>query len=897
MTNYAFGANPFGFILSRPWQLVSPRSTALRPSMQITKGSVSTSRLRRRFPSKPWQLLLLGLFVLFVGAVAFLAVATMLITPKLPSIESLSEERLKVPMRVYSADGQLLAEFGEEKRILLKADEVPDLLVKAILAAEDDDFYNHYGVDFLGIVRAMWHNLRTGTPSQGASTITMQVARNFFLSPEKTYTRKIKEVLLAFKIERQLSKNEILELYLNKIFLGHRAYGFGAAAQVYYGKRLEALTLPEIAMLAGLPKAPSRNNPLSNPERAIERRNYVLQRMHSLGFIAEEAFETEQMAPLTASKHALRFDVEAPYIAEMVRQYMVDKYAEESYGGGFHIYTTIRADYQEAANWALRRGLRAYERRHGYSGPVGHVGIKGTALDQDYLDDALKGYRAVADLLLGVVLSLEEKLATVYTQDGYVVEIGWDGLSWARKYIDEAAMGPQPKNAAQILKPGDIIYLEYVEAEVNNNEQSKDKADDEQDQQGYWMLAQVPKVAGALVSLRPTDGAILALTGGFDFDESKFNRATQAERQPGSNIKPFIYSAALEKGLTTATRVSGAPIVIDDPGLETIWRPDNYSGRFFGETPLRKALILSLNLVSVRLLREIGPAYAADYLERFGFEHDKLPRNLSLALGSASATPLQMATAFGVFANGGYKVEPYFISRIEDADHNIIEQANPLVICPDCPESDAPADSQKSDSVTGQTPNPGVLPVAQADNNAQAYRLRYAPRVISAENAFIMTSIMKDVITRGTGRKALALGRADLAGKTGTTNEFRDAWFSGFTPDLVTTAWIGFDQPASLGPGEAGAKAALPIWIDYMTTALKGAPEKSSPIPARVVALSVDRETGEPTDPEDPRAILEYFVAGTEPALPDAPAPGESGDGETTLVTPPDIEELPKDLF
>jgi penicillin-binding protein 1A len=836
-----------------------------------------------RSPSRFWQLVLIGLFTLFVGAVLALAISATILIPGLPSVQSLSDEPLKVPMRVYSTESRLLAEFGEEKRIPVKAGEVPDLLVKAILAAEDDGFYDHYGVDFLGIVRATWNNLRTGRHSQGASTITMQVARNFFLSPEKTYTRKLKEILLAFKIERQLSKDQILELYLNKIFLGQRAYGFAAAAQVYYGKGPDELKLPETAMLAGLPKAPSRNNPVSNPEGAIERRNYVLQRMHSLDLIGKEAYEEAKSAPLTASKHALRYDVEAPYVAEMVRQYVIQTYDKDTYAGGLHIYTTIRADHQEAANWALRKGLRAYERRHGYRGSVGHVEVDGTEFDQAYFDDALKDYRVVGDLMVGIVLSVEKQSAWTYTQDGYMVEIGWDGLSWARRHIDETSQGPPPKRATDILSRGDIIYLEYVEPGAEQAKQQTAAGEGKQEDQGQWFLAQVPEVAGAVVSIRPSDGAILALTGGFDFQQSKFNRAVQAERQPGSNLKPFIYSAALEKGFTAATTVSGAPIVIEDPGLEEVWRPDNYSGKFFGDTPLRKALTLSLNLVSVRLLRAIGPAYAAEYLGRFGFDSSKLPRNLSLALGNASATPLQMATAFAVFANGGYKIEPYFITRIEDAEHNILEQANPLVICADCEEATNPPVVQINDSVAG-TPFDAYLP-------------RYAPRVISAENAFIMTTIMKEVITRGTGRRALSLGRADLAGKTGTTNEFRDAWFSGFTPDIVTTTWVGFDQPRSLGRGEAGAKTALPIWIDYMAVALNGLPEKPLPIPEDAIAFSVDRDTGEPTDPADNRAVVEFFIAGTEPVLADDPAPGEIADDTISGTVMPTQPEIPKDLF
>ncbi len=841
-----------------------------------------------RAPRAPlWHgLLLTGLIGASIATLVAVAVIAWLV-PKLPSVEALSEQQLKVPMRIYSTEGQLLAEFGEEKRILLKPQDVPALMIEAILAAEDSDFYEHHGVDFAGIARAMWHNLRSGTPGQGASTITMQVARNFFLSPEKTYTRKLKEILLAFKIERELSKDQILELYLNKIFLGNRAYGFGAAAQVYYGKALDSLSLPEIAMLAGLPKAPSRNNPLSNPESALERRNYVLHRMHTLEFIDTETYETAKASPLTASRHAQRYEIEAPYVAEMVRQYMVERYSEQSYEGGFHVHTTIQAASQQAANVALRRGLREYERRHGYRGPAGHVRLEQGEIDQSVLDDALKDYRIVGDLLPGIVLHTDEQRARVYTQDGYLAEIGWAGLEWARRYIDPDKLGAAPKKAADVVSRGDIVYLEYVEPDVK--ERNAKIEDSSTAGKGYWRLTQVPSVAGALVALRPSDGAIIALTGGFDFNQSKFNRATQAERQPGSNIKPFIYSAALERGFTAATPVSGAPIVINDPGLEELWRPDNYSERFFGPTPLRKALALSINLVSVRLLRAIEPQYAVEYLQRFGFNENKLPHNLSLALGTASATPLQMSIAFAVFANGGYRVEPYFITRIEDAQGNIIEQANPLVICRTC------ADQQATPAAT-MAVNP---PASGETASAAPYSVRLAPQVISAQNAFIMRSMMQDVITHGTGRRALELGRADLAGKTGTTNEFRDAWFSGFTENLVTTAWIGFDQPAPLGRGESGARAALPIWVDFMRVALKGIPEKIPPVPEGVVAESVDRDSGEAVEPSNGNAIVEYFFAGTEPtAVASGPQAPQTEPGESAPVAqkPPPVE-IPKGLF
>jgi len=805
-------------------------------------GSFFSRWTRQHLPAKRWQLALIGLFGLFASGVVMLTLVALILTPTLPSLDDLSGAQLKVPMRVYTSDGQLIAEFGEEKRIPVRIDEVPDLLIKSVLAAEDRSFFYHHGVDFAGILRATLHNLRTQSAGQGASTITMQVARNFFLSPEKTYSRKIKEILLAFKIERELSKEQILELYFNKIFLGHRAYGFAAAAQVYYGKTLNELTLPEMAMLAGLPKAPSRDNPLTNPDNAIERRNAILRQMQNLGFIDEAAYTAAVNTPLAAGKHAYKFNVEAPYVAEMVRQYMIQAYDEKTYAGGFHVYTTINTNDQQAAVKALRDGLLEYERRHGYRGPAGHVTVRGEP-DKEHLDDVLKDYRVVGDLLPGVVFKVDEKSAQVYTQDGTIAEIGWPGLARARAYIDENTLGPTPKKAADVLKSGDIIYLEAIENPVLQQEI------------GPWRLAGIPEVSGALVSLRPSDGAVLALTGGFDFYQSGFNRVTQAERQPGSSIKPFIFSAALDKGFTAASTVSGAPIVMEGESPEDEWRPEDYSKKFFGPTRLRKALAQSLNLVAVRLLRAIGVAYAAEYLERFGFEPAKLPRNLSLALGTASATPMQMVNAFAVFANGGYRVTPYFIARIEDANHNVLEQAKSAPPCRDC---DAPANIAAAPGA----PAPSVTPPASTAPDKD--KPPSTPRVLSPEVSFLMTSMMQDVIREGTGRGALVLGRKDLSGKTGTTNDYRDAWFSGFNADMVTTAWIGFDQPASLGRGETGARAALPIWIDFMRTALQGVPEKPLTPPQNVVRLTVNSETGKPTTADDPQAMEEYFIQGTE---------------------------------
>ncbi|MBI3778305.1 MAG: penicillin-binding protein 1A [Gammaproteobacteria bacterium] len=835
-------------------------------------GSFFSRWTRQYLPAKRWQLALIALFGLFAGGVVMLTLVALILTPTLPALDDLSGAQLKVPMRVYTADGQLIAEFGEEKRIPVRIEEVPDLLIKSVLAAEDRSFFYHHGVDFAGILRAALHNLRTQSSGQGASTITMQVARNFFLSPEKTYSRKIKEVLLAFKIERELSKQQILELYFNKIFLGHRAYGFAAAAQVYYGKTLKELTLPEMAMLAGLPKAPSRDNPLTNPDNAIERRNAILRQMQNLGFIDEAAYTQAVNTPLAASKHAYRFNIEAPYVAEMVRQYMIQAYDEKTYAGGFHVYTTINANDQQAAVKALQDGLLEYERRHGYRGPTGHVTIRGEP-DKEHLDDVLKDYRVVGDLLPGVVLKVDEKSVQVYTQDGSTAEIGWVGLSWARAYIDENTLGAAPKRAADVLKPGDIIYLEAID----------DPA--QQQEIGPWRLAAIPEVSGALVSLRPADGAILALTGGFDFYQSGFNRVTQAERQPGSSIKPFIFSAALDKGFTPASTVSGAPIVMEGDSPEDEWRPEDYSKKFFGPTRLRKALAQSLNLVAVRLLRAIGVAYAAEYMERFGFEAAKLPRNLSLALGTASATPMQMVNAFAVFANGGYRITPYFIARIEDANHNVLEQAKPALPCRDC-------DVTANPSMTPATPAPAAAPgnPAAADKDKPAT----APRVLSPENAFLMTSMMQDVIREGTGRAALVLGRKDLAGKTGTTNDYRDAWFSGYNADMVTTAWIGFDQPASLGRGETGGHAALPIWIDYMRVALQGIPEKPLTPPQNVVRLTVNSETGNPTAADDPQAMQEYFIQGTETPH---ELPGVEGEPNPATAPTPPPDNVREKLF
>jgi penicillin-binding protein 1A len=814
------------------------------------------ARFAAHLPRKPWQLVVLGFFGLMAAAVVLVAAITLTLLPTLPPLQDLGDP-LSVPLRVYTSDGQLIAEFGEEKRIPVKIKDVPPQLVQAILAAEDHSFYQHHGVDLFGVMRAAWYNFRTGTAGQGGSTITMQVARNYFLTPEKTYTRKLREMLLAFKIERELSKDEILERYINKIFLGHRAYGFAAAAQVYYGTTLDKLSLPELAMLAGLPKAPSRNNPLSNPESARTRRDYVLRHMHNLGYINDAALTQALSTPLTASKHALRQEFEAPYVAEVVRQYMLQTYNEKTYAGGFHVYTTIDSRHQRAANQALRRALLEYERRHGYRGPIARVSLR-EPFDPEQLDDALKDYRIVGDLVPATVVEVLDQSATAYTQDGSKITLGWDGLSWARRYIDENSVGPAPTKADDVVKRGDIVYLEPISAAAGQT----------------WRLAQIPRVSGALVSLRPQDGSVLALAGGFDFFHSSFNRVTQAERLPGSSIKPFIFSAALEKGFTPATTVSDAPIVVADANLEDEWRPENYTRRFYGPTRLRRALALSLNSVSIRLVRAMGANYTTDYMTRFGFKKEKLPRDWSIALGTASITPMQMTSAYGVFANGGYRVEPYFILRIEDNNHNVIAKTAPAVLCDDCEALAANGTTQ-----------------------------RLAPRVLSPEIAFLMTSMMQDVVREGTATAAKVLNRRDLAGKTGTTDDYRDAWFIGYNRELVATAWVGFDQPASLGNGEAGGRAALPMWIDYMRVALEGVPEQRLEPPEGVIRAYIDMETGAPVAAGTPKSLEEYFVRGmnlpTNAAADSGTSPTPSTTGTTSVGGPaaPPPEKVRDRLF
>ena len=813
------------------------------------------------------------LSLLLLGAFGLLA-AYIYITPRLPEIDTLKDVQLQVPLRVYAHGGELIAEFGEMKRSPMEYKDFPARLIQAVLAAEDDRFFEHPGVDYQGILRAAYHLVRTGEKGQGGSTITMQVARNFFLSREKTYLRKLNEIFLALKIEGELSKQEILELYLNKIYLGKRSYGFAAAALVYYGKLPSELTLAEMAMIAGLPKAPSRFNPVANPERAQIRRDYVLGRMHELDYITDEQYQLALAEPVHAEVHGLEEDLEAPYVAEMVRNEMVTRYGEAAYTAGYQVYTTVNARLQQAANEALRQGLLAYDRRHGYRGIEGHIALfnEEEVDDTDSWQAALREVPTSGNLMPAVVFELEEQAAWGYTREGNVVHLPWEQLAWAREYIDDNHVGPELESAAQILKPGDIVYTAPAEA-------------------GCSWLAKKPTVGGALVSLSPNDGAIEALVGGFDFYESKFNRVTQANRQPGSSFKPFVYTAAIDKGFTAASIINDAPVVFDAPGLEDAWRPENYSGQFYGPTRLRQALIKSRNLVSIRLLRDIGIGYTVRYAQRFGFQRASLPRDLSLALGSGTLTPLELARGYTTFANGGYLVEPYLIDHILGPDGQVIMTANPSQVCVACAEElearqQAEAEQVASNSEAKPKPaeNQSKLSQEEAkqlaaaresakaalqemDSTEQEQVLQgprqrlIAPRVIDPQVAFLINTMMRDVILQGTGRRAMVLQRKDLAGKTGTTNDQRDAWFAGFNRDVVTIAWAGFDNPRPLGDRETGARAALPMWIDYMRVALADREEVPLIQPPGIVTVRIDTQTGQLAEAGSAEAMFEYFRA------------------------------------
>lgn len=807
-----------------------------RVTIQIlNRYSIIEAHMTRKSTFKNF---LWSLVVIITAGLVMALFALVVFEASLPNVETLKDVHLQEPLRVFTRDNKLIAEFGTIRRAPIALDDVPKQLIAATLATEDQRFYSHPGVDWLGLGRAGISLLLTREKKEGGSTITMQVARNFFLTNKKTYNRKIKEILLALKIDHEFSKDKILELYFNKIFYGSRAYGIEAASQVYYGKKPSELTLSEMAMLAGLPKAPSSLNPIYHPQAALDRRNHVLTRMLDLHYIDTATYNQAIGAPLTAKLHELQVSVSAPYVAEMVRQLMLKQFDQKTYGEGYDVYTTIDSQLQQNANAAVMKGLLAYDKRHGYRGPIQHLN------DTGQLDNASKILSQIPTLnglRPALILKIGNQSADALLKTGDTVTIPWSGLSWARRQTMKGTqefLSAPPQKTSDILKIGDIVYL----SPTSDNS---------------WILNQLPAAEAATITINPHDGSMLALIGGFNYFNSKFNRATQAERQPGSSFKPFIYSAALEKGFTLATIVNDAPIAIEDNGsADTLWRPENDTENFSGPIRTRIALINSRNLASIRVLQLIGIPYAIDYATRFGFQKEQLPESLSLALGTTNVTLLQMAEAYAVFANGGYRINTYFIDHIVNSKDKIIYKTAPIV--------------------AGD-------PIATDDHTKNI-----APRVITPQNAYLITSALRDVIQHGTGRGARVLQRTDLAGKTGTTNDKRDAWFCGFNSNMVSIVWIGFDQQRSLH--EYASKAALPLWVDFMAPSLKDAPYATMPQPDGIVTVRIDSKSGLLAPPNDPNAIFEKFRTEDIPTEKDtgltATAPGSADD------TPADMNDL-----
>ncbi|MBA6382088.1 penicillin-binding protein 1A [Colwellia sp. BRX10-6] len=821
------------------------------------------------------RLIKVGLIFIFLACLS-LAALYLSMRSELPSVTSLKDMQWQTPMQIFSADNKLINQFGEKKRIPLKLNEFPQQLINAILASEDDRFYSHFGVDPIGLGRAVLGKLM-GQNKGGASTITMQVARNFFLSSEVTYTRKIREIFLTFHIESLLTKDEILALYMNKIPLSHRSFGFGAAAQVYYGKDVKDLTLAQIAVLAGLPKAPSNRNPISSPDNAKTNRAIVLQRMYSAGYINSTEMEQANQAPITGKRHSVEIELNAPYIAEMAHQEMVDLYGKElAYTGGYNVYLTVNSDFQRAAQKAVIDNLLSYDLRHGYRGAVVSLRPELTEntstidkvaeLSDDEVIKALNKIDNYQTLFPAVITGIAEQSATIkflgHQDNNHITlqegDILWQGMSWAREFINDEKQGAAPKLANEILQYGDVVFVIKTA-------------------QGFT-LSQLPEVSSALVSLSTDNGAIKAAIGGFSFQQSQFNRVTQAKRQVGSNIKPFIYSAALDNGFTLATLVNDAPINQWDESSGSVWRPENSPPIYNGDIRVRLALAQSKNVIAVRLLRAVGLDKIIPHLAAFGFVPNDLPRNETLALGSASLTPLEVATGFATFANGGYLIRPYLIDRIEDSFGKVLFQANPAIACDICSLEIKQRDINNSSVPFELLAEKDVRPLIKAE------------RVISPQNAFLVTQALNAAIWgsdyqmkpfwRGTGWRAQTLKRHDIAGKTGTTNQSKDAWFSGFSRRLVTTSWVGFDDPGrSLGKtrynsnldkyqitgGEAGAKSAQPAWIDFMEVALVAHPEEAFIQPVDIVSVRIDKSSGKLTNKTDKTSFFEYFQFGTAP--------------------------------
>ncbi|MGI9220915.1 MAG: penicillin-binding protein 1A [Woeseiaceae bacterium] len=836
--------------------------------------------------------LLVGIGCLFtIGCVAGVIGAYYYASPGLPAAETIRDIRLEVPLRIFSRDGQLISEIGERRRIPVTYDEVPEHVVQAFVAAEDRRFFVHPGIDYRGVLRALTSLMLTGEITGGGSTLTQQLARSYFLSLEQSFVRKLREAFLAYRIEQEFSKEQIMSFFLNKMFFGQRAYGVAAASRVYFNKNLADISIAEAATLAGVLPAPSDYNPVSSAVEATQRRAYVLGRMSSLGYITDEEYEQAMAVPMVSNLYGAAIELNAPYVAEMVRRDMINRYGNAAHTDGYQVVTTLDSELQNAANYALRNGLLEYTRRCGFFGALTNVELSEEQLATPLIEWPLTAQQVLQQYVPGgqsiaVVTAINETTngADIVLADGSYDSIPWAGLSWARPFIDRQTAGDEPESVSDILLPGDVIVIMPTA-------------------KGAWALSQTPEVQGAVVSLDPGDGGINSLAGGFDFTISKFNRVSQAFRQPGSSFKPFIYSAALEHGSTAATVINDTPVVISSAELEAVWRPTEYSGRFYGPTRLREALVRSMNLVSVRLLLfETGIGNTVRHIAKFGFGEPALPRNGSLALGAGSASPLDIAQGYAVFANGGYGIKPYVVDSIYDSTGEVVYRANPLVVCPEClaePDASTFVVAEAEDDALGEDgeQTPEFSPEVFLENRPDAStapelfeNVNAAPRAISAQNAFLMQDMMRDVIRRGTGRRAMVLGRRDLSGKTGTSNDFRDAWFGGFNGDLATVVWVGYDDDRPLGPREEGSRTALPVWIQFMRIALDGVPENQMEMPDGMVVRRIDRETGCPARAGQPNATFEYFREGH---VPDCQAPDATPDifNDVTGVDPVDDDE------
>jgi penicillin-binding protein 1A len=835
-------------------------------------------------------------FIGFILACTALTGIYFYMKPDLPSVAVLKDVRLQTPMRIYTHDGKLISQYGVKRRIPVTLSETPDLLIKAILATEDNRFYDHIGIDPIGIVRAFLNLIVTGEKKQGASTLTQQMARGFFLTREKTYIRKIKEIFIALHMEQVLTKEEILELYLNKVELGHRSFGVGAAAQVYYGKSLKELTLAQIATIAGLPQAPSVLNPISRPERSIERRRIVLSRMLDENYITKAQYDEAVAAPVTAVKHGAEIDVDAPYLADIIYNKMIEMYGkEEAETGGYQVYATATSQLQMAAQNAVQQNLQDYDERHGYRGPVARLwDAEAEPLNPDspwpeVLDDTavqtvLAKIPSYGPLVAAAVVDIGEQTVEVLNVEGEHITISWEGLDWARPYITDSKQGQPPQQAKDIVALGDVVYIRQ--------------------QEGQWRLGQLPSVSGAFVALNPKNGAVEAIVGGYSFYQSQFNRATQAKRQVGSNIKPFVYSAALEHGYTLASIINDAPINEWNAATGVAWRPQNSPAEYDGPIRMRVALGKSKNVVSVRLLRGVGLDNVIDHIARFGFQRDEIPRDETLSLGSGSHTPLELVRGMATIANGGFLINPYFIEKVADETGKVLWQANPAIACDqDCVPAEEHNNANDTLDIEAQLAAQFASPTSTTAS-PQGHETLYAPRVISAQNAFLVAEMMRTAVRtngnwnkktywQGTGWRARnILQRTDLSGKTGTSNDSRDTWFSGFNRTLVATSWVGFDDMSrNLGHAaynrplaernpdrfswmgnamvgtESGAMAAQPAWIRFMQVALANEPEVAMSVPKDIIRVRIDRASGKLTRRTDHTTLFEYFLRGTEPTV------------------------------